>query len=564
MRIYLNTALSTLMLTATLMLGSCADNIDVNEDDPKEVQTEGEKAYISFNVGAGAGITTRAEDDGTVGEQKVSSVYLLLFTGSGDNAPLQYCFKLNASNITGSSIGNFSGTDVLAADAAIGYTTGPSKSNFRTVPKPIQKSDYQMVVLANLIPNKIRPTLPGDKYLNEILDQVSGEYGGEVPGSILENNTEVAKYRISNLIHKPINAASPTDFFYEANILDDFTMSNANGVISIPSTNLYYTEDEAKKNPVYIHLDRVVAKVLVRRGENFKAHNGTLHENSLVWGTVVRNKSTYLVRNLTYLSDPTRSSANFQSAEVEKAASGLNPTLVGNELPNRKFKYAIDPNYESEILGEANYELDLSNVLMWNTDHTTVGNSTNDSYQYLLENTISFARQSAANWKDYTTQIEIQATITNPGGLTATNYYSFKTTSGDVKVFTHAQARMWLASSFPTEMGGLAAAIAGATGFDFTSDTPSGAFRTSNNITYHANGLNKYRVPIKHFFITGINSETARTSVYGHYGVVRNNTYIITINSISGPGDGSSERFVSADVSVNPWWIRSFEEEVEY
>ena len=75
--------------------------------------------------------------------------------------------------------------------------------------------------------------------------------------------------------------------------------------------------------------------------------------------------------------------------------------------------------------------------------------------------------------------------------------------------------------------------------------------KTIAGIAFYKDGLNYYRVPIRHF-----SDEQIRQGAdhYGYYGVVRNNTYVLFLRSISGygspsvipPGDGTRSRSSSA------------------
>ncbi|MDH6534881.1 hypothetical protein D0T51_07635 [Parabacteroides sp. 52] len=567
MRVKLIHVLCTLAIGMSFF--SCESDLLREKQQPEESSDAERNAYISFDLAVGADRITRAEtEEGLVKEQKVSSVYLLLFGGAGPEAPLHYCFKLKAST-DGST--DFAGEDVLVAETTY---TGPGKGSFRSKAKPIRKADYQLVVLANLQPGKIKPVLPGAGVdLKTLLDDIASANEGEVGESILSDNALVERYKISNLITNAVSGNTPSDFF-NASSESEFMMTNANGILFIEGEQLQTSSVHAEAAPFYIHLDRVVAKVLVRRGGNYQTKKGTLDEiHGLTWGVVRTNRLTYLVRNLNYLSDPFGAANNYQSIDKETISSGLNPALSGNALPARKYTYAIDPNYDAEVSGASDYDSYPATMYSWNLSPTCIGQNAGDTYQYIFENTISLHRQSADNWRDYVTQIEVNAFITHPGGLTATDYYSFKTPGGEARVFTHTQANMWwIYDMFPAEMDGLSIAIAkdealpvGERQFDFYASQPSGAFRNSFGITYHPGGLNKYRIPIKHFYVPDItDAETARKTVYGHYGVVRNNVYAITIHSITGPGDGLTDQYISADVTVNPWWVRTWDEEVKY
>lgn len=90
---------------------------------------------------------------------------------------------------------------------------------------------------------------------------------------------------------------------------------------------------------------------------------------------------------------------------------------------------------------------------------------------------------------------------------------------------------------------------------------------------YKDGGCYYYAVPIKHFTITKPSGTIDDTNYLGAYGVVRNNWYQITINSVSGPGapdvtdpgDGGvedEEGYIKCSINILSWAKRSQEVEL--
>jgi hypothetical protein len=91
----------------------------------------------------------------------------------------------------------------------------------------------------------------------------------------------------------------------------------------------------------------------------------------------------------------------------------------------------------------------------------------------------------------------------------------------------------------------------------------------NGNIKFYKGGVCYYTVLIRHFNDVLASWNGSLPYVYGRYGVVRNNIYKITINSIKRPGepivtpptrtnpDDELDSYLSFDVTVMPWLVRT-------
>lgn len=498
---------------------SCSD--DSSSIDPYGRKKRGD-VYMAFQLEKDpVFLATRSieESYGTKKERKVSSVYMLLYAAGGDNSQLLYRIPI-AAKTDGDE--DFKGLDVAHGD----------NTYFVSQPVNLKKQDYQLVVLVN-------PT-------NDLLASVakSEEDAGVNCNTLGDLKTAVTNTSASNFYNN-----EETDFF----------MTNAGDVIFVPENRLYKKGNEAVSNPVLVPVERLVAKISVHKG--FDSNNATLGGKigAVTWTIDVSNKHTYLMRQQDYL------------------ITGAKESGFHTE---RKDVYARDPNFNinmeflsDEAKRKEHFNLfthkDNAQFIDWNTTATAT------NYKYLLENTMSKEDQNNDDTdpKTYTSQVLLKVIITEPKGMPGVNnYYSFydNTETDEAKrwkIFTHAQAMEWINGTFPSDMAALDNILKQAqeltdSPFNFKKgeDEEPSEYVSTSLLTYHKDGLNVYRIPIMHF---GVDERVTSEENYGYYGIVRNNIYKITIKSIKGPGiDSSNEGYLSADITINPWYGREWEEDL--
>lgn len=332
---------------------------------------------------------------------------------------------------------------------------------------------------------------------------------------------------------------------------NNFMMSNFTGLVDVATTDIKATKNAAELAPVEVEVERAVAKILVVKGAGFDANIADKDFTATLegWAADVTNKKTFWSRKQTNTS-----------AGVMEA-----PTYV------RANMYAEDPNFS----GFAGFPALLGNEF----NYITLDKVTNPlaGYEYVLENTMVAIEQMT----DVTTRVIIKAKywpkyssldLAKKDLLTSGQpYYIYKKSL----IFTPDQIAAisigypdWAAieAANPVLAGFQALLQAGATktafGDDYTApDTKSVLF---GDLQYNYDGMNYYPVLIRHFD----NIIQPTLMAYGRYGVVRNNIYEITVNSISGPGSivvpgpdpnptpDDNEGYVSVDIQILPWFIR--------
>lgn len=482
-----------------------------------------EQGYLSFRLHThSADIVSRASSDyGTIEEQKVSKIYMLLYDGGGKTGKLRKKIEIRATN-TG---GVFTGEDVVNSQ-----DLPPSRNSFVIKAIPVEKQNYQLIMLINPTPAVLTRATENTSTVGDMLAEVTG--------------------------------ASASDY----NTTDGPFMANAAGVVQIMQTQLMESNFIAEKEPIAVPVERIMAKVFVFENRNNKltevTQGGTIE--SVEWTLDATNKQTYLVRQQDRLKDGTTESGFILDRSLVYARDPNftgNKTIISTEQEKTKHFTTIDP-------------LTSTSFQPWNAYSEAT-----KYYQYILENTVSVEDQNATDADPliYLTHVVLRATIKNPGKvITDNDYYSFSYINSQNKrewrVFTHSQAVDWYNSTYPSDMpASLRPALIEA---QAQSDSPF-KFQIENNVsplppatyasvktsegqvTFHKAGLNIYRLPIQHF-----GTEGAAKTDYGYYGVVRNNTYNIIINSINGPGTNTSdEGYLSSQIIVNPWFERGWEED---
>lgn len=545
--------ISGLLLAFILSFTSC-----VRDEPGKDEPIGGEDAFIAMNLAASSMSANRALTDAEINawENRINEIWMLLYN---EKNILDYRFIWKVQNYSDASplqlidFYNKDKNEVVVSGTA-------TATSFTSVGQKIKRGDYKMAVLAN--PN---PDIFGNIVIGSDLSLLQNVIDGGQQGLSIEDFGSYA------------GGSSPSKLFF---------MSNANGLITLSKTALKSNQNEAEASPIAIHLDRLLAKVTVKEkdgGATVLSDAVMDAKRPLKWYIDVVNKRTYPIRRFAHF------------------LGGTTMETENNSLTtNRERIYGEDPNFQLAENAEDYFSKwrngDNPPYATWKSvDHQDPSLRT---YQYTFENTMDLATQSSDDWSKFTTCIISNAyliykdLLDDPNDLNneddpGRNYYSCllqkANNTTEWKVFTHEQANIWLKAGFPPSPDANTEEVLrlmeqkikevqkdfndGITdAFDFSASAAPGkdanTYRSYKGVTYHPLGLNKYCSPIRHF--PAGSSNDPRKEVYGYYGVVRNNHYMLTINSISGPGTGIYEwdnRFISAQIDITPWYRRNFQEE---
>lgn len=602
-----------LALAATLALGACSsDNVVDNGGSTPIDLSKGGFVKMSLNLPTDNNRGSRADlDDGLANEYGIKNAYLVLFEGKDEhNKENEATFK-GAYELKNSDFSNF---EAVGDDP--NHVTITKRIAFANGTKPQSgRKLFALVVLNNnglftvdanthkltFNTSNVSATdyVSTPNFINFSKAIASTNTDGETPFAADVTNNGIFMTN-APLCTKPGGGTEP-GADAEIKTLADVT------------NNIYTTEAKAKSEPAAeIYVERAVAKVTVQQGTEgkLKANKGnTASEISYKlynWVVDNTNKKSYIVRQY----DKSWNSINSNKVTATDASkyrfvwsSPVNPNATdANKLYRTAF--AQDPEYDDPTAKVANYNQKASNASM--TLSPTFGN---DHPQYCNENTFQVTAQN----QDQTTRVVLGVKMSEPG--TSTYDKDLYTVNGNKEVvYTEASlaerlkniilhndpaVKTWaenhktgvsLDITFGNDIAGATtitnATLKGKTAAGAADDTFTGTFTIDfnnalPNIVRYKGGVAYYAVRIKHFgdsdtpwnvegqgVTAGGNSNIYHTGsndwFLGRYGVVRNNWYDISVNSIQTLGnatipaftndpDDVLENYISVSINVLSW-----------
>ncbi|MEG2849366.1 MAG: Mfa1 family fimbria major subunit, partial [Bacteroidales bacterium] len=309
----------------------------------------------------------------------------------------------------------------------------------------------------------------------------------------------------------------------------EYDDATSNGLLNIVGY-IKPTKTEAQANPAKLAVDRVVAKVEVKSGTNVTDKQGGTVEFKK-WCLNTTNKKTNPYTNLVKYEGGT-----------------------GN--------YRIDHNYSNNS-NTGNFISDNFNVLKaMPADAKSV--TTTATANYCFENTMQADQQMNA----YTTSVVVEATYTPKGATKGDSYFVFR--QKHYKSIAELDAA--LTANFVTQANlDKLATDYGYTNWSNLKEQNNGTLTNLENknlvegkaqnpatdILFYKKGVNYYMQMIKHDDAVGQNK-------LGRWGVVRNNWYVLTLNSVNGFGSpifpdpdpetpNDKEGWLGVQITVNNW-----------
>lgn len=416
--------------------------------------------------------------------------------------------------------------------------------------------------------------------------------------------TNDQKYSDWNVETNAPNLADNKNGFYMANA-PEFTAANTEPTTLVKIDEVYATKQAAETNKATtIHVERGLAKVTVASFPPSLTPTGSKYNSDKVditaWNLDVTNKSTFPIHKTAGLTSPF---TTIWSASTE-AAPSTGRFVDGTNTVFKRVYWGVDPNYDKNYTTVADCESNF-NVLAANAAIT--GNAATP--QYCLENTFDIKHMLQGQ----TTRVVFKATYTPHGFNAGDTFYKIgnntdlwsktklveqikakaqevlkETNAANVtvtlnaaknnieetagtKILTVENVQHNSANVSPTEINaineklGLKAATA--------TDPIVG-------IATYASGVSYYIARIKHFGddltswkegndTYGKNNEDNNKKYLGRYGVLRNNWYDLTVQSVSGPGtpdvptikptdpDDENYTYINVSVKILDWAKRS-------
>lgn len=498
---------------ALAALASCNNDENLPSGNP-DINVDGREAYMSVSVTMPKSTGTRAPGEafGSTNEQKVNELLLALFDASDVCLETK---KLAATdyilNVGGADLPGYTGKafKVPATTAKVLAVVNPSK---KFVTACVASASWSVI--------------------NGAVDQTLEEVIGATKDSLM-------------MINAGDNANPTSGALVAANVkvVDGTTFVDA-----------IAAKTAAEANRSLINVDRVVAKVSLRTnpaGVTLPTGVTCTFGN---WALNATNKSM------------------FPYSEIVMPAGG-----------SFNADYRKDPNYEL-----AGFNTSQFNYLKVADDGTLPADfSVMDSSKYCLENTMAADAQTQAQ----TTAAVVSAVYTPSNSFTVGNSWfrllgvTYKTLAELQTVYNAAKAAVTpdaaqtqiitLCDQFYVRMKAAAKSI----GADFASITIAELDAIKNGgeyskpaagqtvgVEYFQKGVCYYNILIRH------DDAIIATMAHGKYGVVRNNWYTLTINSVKQPGspwlpdptdptdpekpgenDDPKDAYLAVTITVNPW-----------
>lgn len=417
--------------------------------------------------------------------------------------------------------------------------------------------------------------------------------------------TEGMKFSVWNAAANAKDIANYTNGFYMANA-PLFNNNNVTTLVAIDKDKIYPTEEQAAKSAATdIYVERGLAKVTLKTG---KAATGKTDDNYTVtgvtykgdivtiknWALDVTNTKTFPIHKVDGLSDDyTNIWSNTDTPAGSNGATNLR--FVDNKDSKAKRVYwGKDPNYDNTDADKTALNAEFNNVA--NEDVTAEPTTS----LYCLENTFNLANMMQGQ----TTRVVFKATY-KPASLPdgETTFYKI---GKNTAIWSEADLKKEIEAAVASVVSGAAGKITVDLKAKGNNITEAGThYITADNITVtdveaetiekaitaintqlglkkadkvgistYAGGDSYYIARIKHFGDDLTNWESGtydekNLEYLGRYGVLRNNWYELTVQSVSGPGypsvpevkpntpDDEDDKYISVSVKILDWAKRS-------
>lgn len=581
------------------MAASCSSNEDLGTAGPGTGTNEAGVGYATFTINLPSVSGTRAANDdfaeGTAKEYAVNDATLVIFEKGTETSENNFKF------VEAVPLGNLepwkkdTENNGITTEATI-----TAKLNSATVDKVGDKY-FALVILNNKVGTADKVTLPS--------------------GSITYGDWNVA----TNATEK--NLVNNTNGFYMANAPEFTTGKEPTTLVAIKG--IYRTKEEAQNNAATtIHVERGLAKVTVgsnstsstkdyfaEGGANATGSNYSSDKVQITnWVLDVTNKHSFPVHVTSGLkagipsTDPAVPAVPAYAGiwNDETGTAPATSRFVSHPATDafKRVYWGIDPNYSKNLTDKAACGQEFTLVKADGSD--AVWKASTEPL-YCLENTFDISHMMQGQ----TTRVVFKATYT-PNSITPDANGTFYKIGKNVALWNSADLEKHIAAAVTKVVADASVAGASTTitlkGSDNDLTTAGNHMLTASNITVtkatgdvvtlqtedvkaindklglsegygistYEKGESYYIARIKHFG-DDLTPWTAGNETYGgnnlnwlgRYGVLRNNWYDLTVNSISGPGypdipevkptDPDDENFKYIDVSVKilDWAKRS-------
>nr|WP_294762897.1 Mfa1 family fimbria major subunit [Prevotella sp.] len=559
------------------MTASCSSNNDlVVGGGNGSGENESGVSYASFSINLPTTSGTRADgdltfEDGNTNEYKVNDATLLIFKKGSTEKEGDYTFVESAEL---GSMAPWKGSSETGVTTHAKITAKLGNVN---------KTDnlFALVLLNNGTGTNAKVSLPED---------------GEKFSTWNAKTTE--------------KFAKPENGFYMANA-PLFKDNNVTTLVPIESTKIYPTEEEAAKNAATdVYVERGLAKVTLGTGTTTvkTVADGSTYQGDQVtisnWALDVTNKKAYPIHNVDGLTDKFPKIWSNDDATASPTNNATTRRFVDNTATlARRVYWGIDPNYNNKALCTDDADGTTARKAEFNyVTNTADVKEDPDKPLYCLENTFDLANmkqgqttriifkatykpkdlpegettfykigKNTAIWSKDDLEKEIKAAVASvvSGATTENTKVKLDASENDITAAgTHyIEAVNIKVNDTPiTDTGGNITAIN--TQLGLNKDKKVG-------ISTYAGGESYYVARIKHFgdaltkWESGQPYNDDNLSFLGRYGMLRNNWYELTVESVSGPGypsvpevkpntpDDEDDMYIKVSVKILKWAKRS-------
>ena len=575
------------------MAASCSSNEDLGTAGPGTGTNETGVGYATFTINLPTTSGTRGTqndqfDGGTASEYAVNDATLVIFEKGKETSENNYKFveAVPLGNLEPWKKDNES-TNGITTEATI-----TAKLNSAKVDE-VGGKYYALVILNNEATTGNKVTVPN----------ATETYG---------TWNIAAKVDATNLLDNKKG-------FYMANA-PEFTTADAEPTTLVAIKGIYRTKEEAQSKPgTTVHVERGLAKVTVGKGTGNDYFTGAKASGSKYsdddvkitnWALDVTNKSSFPVHVTAGLKDGVTPTGQTVTGYEDiwknaAAATGTVPAtsrFVSQLSATGAFKrvyWGIDPNYSMSLTDLTQCKEQFTLV---KADGSDADWKSSTAPLYCLENTFDINNMKQGQ----TTRVLLKATYT-PSVLSSTSETdkTFFMIGNSSDIWTKANLIAQITSKAKEALGTTAELSVELKGNLLTAgthvltesnvsikegetdkvdadlvaklNTKLGLDATNKiGIKTYLNGESYYIARIKHFG-DDLTPWAAGNDTYGgnnlnwlgRYGVLRNNWYDLTINSISGPGypdvpevkpdtpDDEDTKYISVSVKILDWAKRS-------
>ena len=533
------------LLLAAALSTACQRSLD-REDSQS---FDGEKGYVSLSLNLPTVSGTKANDefdDGDESEYNVNDAVIAFFYGADEaTAVCKYAISIEKA-------------DGIFADPADDNITSTFVTGAVEVPaKEANKNVYALAVL-NPVNDLMSVNAEGDLTLNgNSEDLTMADFQMALDASALEGHA------------------------------NGFMMTNApvydatDGIVTLTPVTVHTEKSHVENaDPDKIYVERVEAKVTLEVSKDAIDNTLTVEDGTFAdakvkidgWYLQNTNRKYYPVRK-----------TNEQWLNADNYGTvGDDNRFVGAYLPQRIY-WAEDHNYNDAVSDE-----NLASEFNIVTDEPASWNAVGDR-AYCAENTTTAKVMN----KKQLTGVLIRATYT-PSGLREGE--SFLITGQFNTVYSETEFKEWVLATLSLASGTVAiiaedgAAVTDAEGLKdlitINGSAPADdqaaelLAAADNSIKYYQEGVSYYYSSIIRHFDDGQTpladggvsdeGEYDENKHLGRYGVVRNNWYQLTVNSVSGPGEpeipeipdepaDARTSYINCEINVLSWAVRKQE-----